>query len=163
MLVYIVYFIYSFILLFISIGVSSLSTINQIPSVKNLDDINISLYSCISSSIASSRVILTDKQLLHMIEKHPDSYNDVILKLNETLSEPDYILKDSKHPNTGLIIKKIASNLSNIEHSFVVLKICTDSKNGKYANSVISGWKISNKRLENYLNNSTILYKSPKF
>lgn len=41
----------------------------------------------------------------------------------------------------------------------IVLKVCTDSQNGELANSIISGWKISEKRLANYVRNKRILYR----
>ena len=41
---------------------------------------------------------------------------------------------------------------------FIVLRICTDTYNGEFANSIISGWKISEKRLQSYLRNKKILY-----
>lgn len=44
------------------------------------------------------------------------------------------------------------------EHIFIVLRICTDTYNGEFANSIISGWKISEKRLQSYLRNKKILY-----
>jgi hypothetical protein len=44
---------------------------------------------------------------------------------------------------------------------YAVLKVCTDSQGGKHANSVISGWKISESRLQNYLRNKQLLYKKP--
>jgi hypothetical protein len=44
---------------------------------------------------------------------------------------------------------------------YAVLKVCTDSQGGKLANSVISGWKISESRLRNYLRNKVLLYKKP--
>ena len=75
---------------------------------------------------------------------------------NATLTDPDYIIKDDKHSNTGLVIKSIPYDN---DYLHIVLKICTNSQNGKLANSVISGWKISESRLRNYLRNKTILYK----
>jgi hypothetical protein len=60
----------------------------------------------------------------------------------ETNQNPDYIIDDDTHENTGLIVRKIYIKETD-EHTFIVLRICTDSQNGQLANSIISGWKTS--------------------
>lgn len=127
--------------------------------IKELSSLNIDLYKCITKDIATDRVVLTDKQIIHMADHHPEAYNDVLIELNETIQCPDYIIKDEKHSDTGLIIRKISSSDDESKHTFIVLKICTDTCDGKFANSVISGWKISESRLQSYLRNKPILYK----
>lgn len=64
----------------------------------------------------------------------------------------------SENTDTGLVVREITTS-NNKENTFIVLKICTNSENGKYANSIISGWKISEKRLQSYIRNKEILYK----
>jgi hypothetical protein len=73
-----------------------------------------------------------------------------------TIKDPDYIFLDERRKDTGLIAKKIS--LSG-EILYIVLRVCTDSENGTLANSVISGWKISESRLQNYIRHKQILYK----
>ena len=41
----------------------------------------------------------------------------------------------------------------------MVLRICTSKDMKGYKNSIISSWRISEKRLQNYLRNKRILYK----
>lgn len=127
---------------------------------KKLSPLDMKLYKCISPKIITDTVILTDKQIIHMEEHHPESFHDVLISLNETIKSPDYILKDEKHDCTGLVIKEIPSSSKSKEHSFIVLRICTDFNHPFFANSIISGWKISDKRLQNYLRNKPILYKN---
>ena len=67
--------------------------------VIELCTLNINVYRCISEEISTDRVVLTDKQIIHMENSHPEAYKDVI-----------------------------------------------------------SGWKISEKRLQSYLRNKKILY-----
>ena len=126
--------------------------------ILELCKLDLELYSCISNSIDTDRVVLTNKSVIHIADHHPDAYNEVLIELKDTILTPDYIISDAKHENTGLIIRKIPS-AEPAEHSFIVLKICTDSKDGMLANSIISGWKISDKRLKSYLRNKQILYK----
>ena len=70
-------------------------------------------------------------------------------------TNPDYIFRD-KRPNTGLVVKKI---LNGEERSLLVLKIITSDDNKDYKNSVITSWKITEKRLNNYLRNKDVIYK----
>lgn len=127
--------------------------------VKELCTLDLELYQCITDKIDSNRVVLTNKSVLHIADHHPDAYNEVLIELKETILNPDYIISDGKHEDTGLIIRKIESSSTSDEHTFIVLKLCTDSQGGRLANSIISGWKISNKRLLSYLRNKRILYK----
>lgn len=114
-------------------------------------------YSCIAKNIATNKVIITEKQLDHIAEKHPEAYDKVLIELKETLRYPDYIFKDSRHSDTGLVTKSIFAEEGN--SLFIVLKVCTDNTGDSIANSVISGWTISEKRLRNYIKNKVILYK----
>ena len=113
------------------------------------------LYSCITKDISTDEIIITDNQILHILDRHPEAYCEFVSHIQEAIKSPDYILAD-KHINTGLIIKKF---FWKTEHIQIVLKLCTSSDNADYKNSIISYWKISDKRLNNYLRNKTILYK----
>jgi hypothetical protein len=121
-----------------------------------LGSLNIDIYKCITSNIDTDRVIITDNQLEHIAEHHPDAYDETLIELKSTLSNPEYIFKDDKHNDTGLVVKSIKTDNTYL---YIVLRVCTNSKNGKIANSVISGWKISQSRLNNYLRNKLLLYK----
>lgn len=113
------------------------------------------IYKCIANVIITDEVIITDNQLRHILDRHPDAYNEVINYLSEIICDPDFIIED-KHKNTGLVIKKIKSEKG---YAQMVLRICTAEDNLNYKNSVISCWEISEKRLQNYLRNKRILYK----
>lgn len=119
-----------------------------------LCSLDIELYKCVTAQIATSRVVLTEKSDIHISEHHPDSYTQVMIDLKDTILYPDYIFQDQKHNDTALVVKKIISS-----NTFVVLRLCTNTQDGKLANSIISGWEISDARLRNYLRNKPILYK----
>lgn len=119
------------------------------------------LYSCITPGISTNKVVLTNKAIDHMISRHPESYEDVLIELKETILSPDYIIRDLKHEDTGLVIKRMFSDLGSEFHTFVVLKVCTNPMSDRWANSVISGWRMSEKRLKSYLRNKQVLYRKP--
>lgn len=80
---------------------------------------------------------------------------DTMYYLKRIIDNPDYIFKD-KQPNTGLIVKKIENAK---ESALLVLKILTVNDRKDYKNSVITGWKITERRLNNYLRNKEIIYR----
>ena len=86
------------------------------------------------------------------MERHKDSYAEAINFLEDVIADPDYIIKD-KRKYTGLLIKKVKINDCYVQ---LVLRICTSEDEPGYKNSVISCWKISENRVQNYLQNKTI-------
>ena len=123
--------------------------------IHNLGTLDWNIYDCISGNHITDEVIITEEQMLHIRDRHPEAYIDTMHYLREILDDPDYIFKD-KRPNTGLVIKKIPDDE---ESSLLVLKIITSDDNKNYKNSVITSWKITEKRLNNYLRNKEIIYK----
>ena len=113
------------------------------------------IYRCIAGDMVTDEVIITERQIQHIKERHPDSYLKTITHLEVVLKSPDYIIED-KHVDTGLVIKKIGTEDGFIQ---VVLRVWTSSDDGQHKNSIISCWKISDARLANYLKNKGILYK----
>lgn len=104
----------------------------------------------------TDEVVITDNQIQHIIERHPEAYNNAIEFINKAIQEPDYIINDDKHINTGLVVKRISSEK---EQLLLVLRMCTSRDPKEYKNSIITSWSISEKRLQNYLRNKEILYK----
>lgn len=113
------------------------------------------IYRCITEDIVTDEVIITDERIQHIKDRHPNDYEDVMLRMGEALVKPDYILKDNNE-NTGLVIKAMESSNENVQ---MVLRIYTSKEIEEYKNSIISCWKISDKRLKNYLRNRDILYR----
>lgn len=134
--------------------ISSSSTKEDI-QVHSVGKINRDIYKCITEDIVTDEVIITENQIQHILDRHPDAYKEVINYLSDIIRNPDFIIED-KHDSTGLVIKKVRMEK---EYAQMVLRICTSDDNPNYKNSVISCWEISEKRLQNYLRNKRILYK----
>lgn len=100
--------------------------------------------------------IVIDKDNIEEFKKFVELMQFPKLQLKNAIANPDYIIKDKSKKDTGLVVKEVSTEGMYV---YLVLRICTDSKEGKWANSIISGWHISRKRLKNYLRNCTILYK----
>ncbi len=123
--------------------------------IHNLGELDWKIYECISENHICDEVIITDEQVKHIRERHPEAYMDTMYYLKRIIDDPDYIFKD-KQPNTGLIVKKIENAK---ESALLVLKILTVNDRKDYKNSVITGWKITERRLNNYLRNKEIIYR----
>ena len=72
----------------------------------SIGKINQKIYKCITEDIITEEVIITDNQIQHIKDRHPEAYNKVLKNIREAISTPDYIIRD-KHAYTGLIIKRI--------------------------------------------------------
>lgn len=127
----------------------------EIADVHFVGRIDRNIYKCITEDIVTDEVVITDNQIQHILDRHPEAYEKVVRSFNEALHNPDFIIQD-KHVNTGLIIKKIEENE---KHMQMVLRVCTSGDPKGYKNSIISCWSISDKRLQNYLRNKKILYR----
>lgn len=126
----------------------------QNAQIYEIGSLDMSIYKCISNDFVTDKVVITDKQLVHIKERHPEAYDNTISYIESILAQPDYIVKDKK-PNTGLVIKQV---VAGEKHMLLVLRICTSCREG-YKNSIITGWEISEARLKNYLKNKQILYR----
>lgn len=119
--------------------------------------IDTEIYKCITDDIVTDEVIITGERIQHIKERHPKDYEMIESILDEAIKKPSYILEDEGHLNTGLVLKLI--NDKNMRFQ-IVIKIHTSSDGSNFKNSIISAWKISEKRWESYINNKKILYKS---
>lgn len=134
-------------------GIMKISNAKEEIQVHLVGKIDREIYKCITADIVTDEVIITDERIEHIKERHPSDYKMVIEHMTEAIRNPDYILNDER-ANTGLIIKSLHED--NIQ---VVLRIHTSKDEAGYKNSIISCWRISKRRLLNYLRNKEILYK----
>lgn len=117
--------------------------------------LNKEIFRCISKDIRTDEVIITEERIQHVNDRHPGEHEKIKEYLKEAVENPDYIIAD-KHPDTGLIIKEIKMKDTYIQ---LVLRVCTSKDEIEFKNSVLSLWEISERRLQNYLRNKSILYK----
>jgi hypothetical protein len=136
-------------------AIMKLSEASEVMRMMVIGKIDREIYRCITEDIVTEDVVLTEKQLQHILDRHPDVFQKVLDNLAGAICDPDYILAD-RHIHTGLIIKEIDVDGNSLQF---VLRICTSQDEPGYKNSVISCWEISEQRLQNYLRNKTVLYK----
>ena len=118
--------------------------------------IDINIYKCVTEDIQTDEVIITDNQIAHIKERHPDAYEQFSRFFNEILQKPDYIIEANK-PDTAIILKEI--NVGS-QKTKTVLKLAASSVSSKLSNSIITFMKIDDKDWNRLLRNKKILYKS---
>ena len=108
----------------------------------------------------TKKVILTEKQIEHIEEKHPKDIELVKKYAKKVLKNPNYILEDKNknRSKTGLVIKWIKDKGESFP-LLIVLRMKRKTDNKKYKNSIISGWRLNKETLENKKKKHKILYK----
>lgn len=125
---------------------------NQVHTVGR---INREIYKCITEDIVTDEVVITDNQIQHIKDRHPNDYERFSQYFGQIVAEPDYIIKANK-PDTAVILKEI---LEGDERFQTVLRLCTSKEPEGYKNSIITFLKIDEKRWNRYLRTKEILYK----
>lgn len=135
---------------------SSKETETAVSNVHKIGEIDIEKYKCVTNDILTNEVVITDPQIAHIKERHPNDYEKYFKYAAEILKSPDYILEANK-PNTAFILKHITDNDKRYQ---LILRLKTSSDPERYKNSVITFLKVEEKRYNRYLRTKKILYKS---
>ena len=123
--------------------------------------INKTLFKEISENIITDEVILTDKQRLHIEDRHPGILKKYEKYLTEIIENPDFILQDNSRANTALILKTIDEKNKGEKGSVnLVLKLAVENETIRNKNSIITCIPIGENRLKSYTNNGKIIYKN---
>ena len=129
------------------------TAVNDVHYIGKLDK---RIYSCVTTDIASEDVIITEKQVEHIKERHPDVYEKFGNYFNSIIQNPDYIIEANK-PDTALILKEISQDNQKFK---TVLRLVTSHDAKGLSNSIITFMKIDDKEWNRLLRNKKILYKS---
>ena len=123
--------------------------------VQHIGKIDKDKFKLISEDITTDEVVLTDKQVEHIRERHPNDYERYFKYFKEIVENPDYIIKDNK-PNTGFVLKEFIEEDKRFQ---LILRLHTSEDNPEYKNSVITFLKVSEKKYNQYLRNKEIVWK----
>ena len=116
--------------------------------------LNREIYRVVTEEIACDEVIITEKQIEHIKERHPADYELFVRFAEQVITEPDYIIEANK-PNTGVVLKEVSLGEHRLK---LILRIKTSNDPAEYKNSVITFQSVSAKRYERYIKNAKILY-----
>lgn len=123
--------------------------------VHTVGKIDRKIYKCVTDDIITDEVIITDNQIQHIKERHPNDYERFSSYFEEIVKNPDYIV-EANRPSTALVLKEIKDNGEVFK---TVLRLATSKDNPKYKNSIITFMKIDEKEWNRIIRNKTILYK----
>ncbi len=136
-------------------GIIKTSNTKEEIRVHLVGKINRNIYKCITNDIVTDEVIITDNQIQHIRDRHPNDYERFSQYFHKIIEEPDYILEANK-PNTAFILKSVQEQGANFQ---LILKLKTSNDPENYKNSIITFLKIDQKKWEKYLRNKKILYR----
>ena len=118
-------------------------------------DLDPEIYRVVTADIQTWHVIITDRQLAHIRERHPDISDTILEQLAEIIRAPDYII-ETEMPDTANILKHLEINGKGYQ---LVLRIRTGQDPEEFQNSIITFMSVNEKRYRQYLRNRKILYK----
>lgn len=124
--------------------------------VHSVGKIDIEKYKCVTEDIRTDEVIITDRQIEHIKERHPNDYERFSQYFEKIVKYPDFIIEANK-PSTALILKEIEINNEKFK---TVLRLATSGDNPEYKNSIITFMKIDEKEWNRIIKNKKVLYKS---
>lgn len=127
----------------------------EVADVHTVGKIDKKIYKCITEDIVTDEVIITDNQIQHIKDRHPNDYERFASYFDEIVKKPDYIIEANK-PNTALILKEIRKENEVFK---TVLRLATSNDNPQYKNSIITFMKIDEKEWNRLLRNKNVLYK----
>ena len=127
----------------------------KVVDVHTVGRIDKDIYKCITEDIVTDEVVITDNQIQHIKDRHPNDYERFSGYFGEIVGNPDFIVETNK-PNTALVLKEI----KQADEVFkTVVRLVTSHDNPSYKNSIITFMKIDEKEWNRLLRNKKILYK----
>ena len=113
------------------------------------------IYRCVTNDIVTDEVIITDERIKHIIERHPNDYEQYCYCLKEIVEKPDYIV-ETKKEKTALVLKEFVNETG--EKFKTVVRLTTSTDNLKFKNSIITFMRINEKEWNRLIKNKKILY-----
>lgn len=129
--------------------------VKEVIAVHLIGKLNRDIYKCVTEDIVTDEVVITDNQIEHIRERHPNDYERFSQFFSEIVSAPDYIIETNK-PNTALVLKEIKMGHEVFK---TVVRLVTSKDDPSYKNSIITFMKIDEKEWNRLLRNKKILYK----
>ena len=118
--------------------------------------LNREIYRVVTEDIACDEVIITEKQIEHIKERHPDDYELFAKYFEEIINTPDYVLEGNT-PQTVLLLKKIEAEGRPFK---LVLRFKHKKEPAEYKNSIITFTRTDFKEFARIVKKKKIIYDS---
>lgn len=122
--------------------------------IRSLGEININLLEYEFGRIQTKEIIVTNERLKHIQERHPQDYELFEKYGEDSVQDPDYIVKDMKHKGTVFMVKKLPGTNLN-----VVVRVVLDTDKEGLKNSVMTFYRIRECNLKKLIEKNGLLYK----
>lgn len=136
--------------------IKPVKTNSEVQDVHYIGKIDRNIYKCVTEDIKTDEVIITDTQIQHIKDRHPNDYEKYFKYAEEIIKHPNYIIEANK-PYTALILKEIETENEKFK---TILRLSTSIDSPKYKNSIITFMKIDDKEWKRIIKNKKTLYKS---
>ena len=136
------------------VTIDASKAVSEGAAVRTIGQIDVEKFKCITSDVSTAEVVITDVQIEHIRERHPEALAEFEKYAPLIIGDPDYILEN--RPNTGLLLKEIEEDGRKYQ---LVLRLCIPEDPEGYKNSVITFTRVRDKEWRRLLRNKKILYK----
>ena len=89
--------------------INTKTTGTAVNDVYSIGKIDVEIYKCVTEDIQTDEVIITERQIEHIKERHPNDFERFGRYFEEIVKYPDFIIEANK-PSTALILKEIEIN-----------------------------------------------------
>lgn len=122
--------------------------------IKSLGTINTKILEKEFGKIQTDEIIVTNERMEHIKLRHPEDY-DLFDKFGkESVSDPDFLVRDCKNKGTVFMIKKLPETNLN-----VVVRVVLETDDSKLKNSVMTFYRIRERNLKKLIEKNELLYK----
>jgi len=113
------------------------------------------MFKGVTVNIVTDEVIITEEQIQHIRERHPNDFERYERCLREIVEEPDFIL-EANRPASAVLLKE---HIELDKRFYLVLRLQTQDDPAERKNSIITFLKTNEKEWRRFLKNKKILYK----
>ena len=106
--------------------------------------------------LKTTEVIVTYERIEHLLARHACDVSWFEEYAVSAIEDPDFILEDSEHKNTVLMIKCLENTNMNVAVR-LALEEENDEKHSK--NSIMTFYRLRNSNLKKYKNSKKTIYK----
>ena len=104
--------------------------------------------------IQTDEIVITNERIDHIKVRHPEDYELFEKYGRESISDPDFVIKDCKNIGTVFMIKKLPETNLN-----VVVRVVLETDNKTLKNSVMTFYRIRETNLKKLIKKNELLYK----
>lgn len=97
--------------------------------------LDIGRISSISPNVDTTVLVLSDERIIHIGEGHPGDYEKYGMYMRAVAEAPNFIMRDPKHDNTGIYVKRIEDETVNLR---LTVRFHSQGDDPYFSNSVLT-------------------------